>query len=409
MDGSSNNPENTPPRKRQREAAYRDLLGKGSICWQANRNFLRVLGSGGQGTVMLAERRGAGAFSLPVALKFFSPKGFDSARQYDSEMLRIAEVTSRVAQIQDDHLVDVHTFIYDSGIYYTEMEWIDGFDLLHILSRNTLELVHDTVTQRRWKNINQRIVTTGAVDCRLKPGMAMAIIRECLSGLSALHRQGIVHCDLKPSNVMVKRTGQVKIIDTGSAFWVGCPPDGQPCSLEYAAPEILAGYRATTQSDLASLGYMLIEMLTGARPFAGLEYARLTEAKQTLPDRLTGMLPQDEFPFIEPLAHFLRKLIDPDPAKRFATAGEAEISSDGAAGFLNELVKIDRSEEYATELRGWIAEMESHPITDSQSRVEQETVVTTRNNLAIPETSILPPGGLASPETETDSGFELDQ
>ena len=95
--------------------------------------------------------------------------------------------------------------------------------------------------------------------------------------------------------------------------------------------------------------------------------------------------------------------------KRFATAGEAEISSDGAAGFLNELVKIDRSEEYATELRGWIAEMESHPITDSQSRVDQETVVTTRINQAMPETRILPPGGSASPETETDTGFELDR
>lgn len=342
--------------------------------------------------MMLAERRGAGEFSLPVALKFFSPRRFASARLYDEEMLRQAEVAARVAQIQDDHLVDVHSFIHDSGIYYTEMEWIDGFDLLHILRRDTLDLVHDSVTERRWESINDRIVTTGEVDCRLKPGMAMAIIRECLSGVSALHRQGIVHCDLKPSNVMVKRTGQVKIVDTGSAFWVGCPPEGQPCSLEYAAPEVLEGYRATNQSDLASLGYMLIEMLTGARPFAGLKYHDLIQAKRSLPGRLTSVLPQDEFAYIEPLTYFLQRLIDPDPAQRFATAGEAELSDTGAAGFLKELVKIDRSEEYASELRKWIAEMESNPSFDPTGRRDEQTIDTAGLEWGLPETRLLERG-----------------
>lgn len=353
---------------------------------------------------MLAERRGAGKFNLPVALKFFSPRRFGSAQLYDEEMLRQAEVASRVARIQDDHLVDVHSFIYEAGIYYTEMEWIDGFDLLHILRRDTLDLVHDSVTEHRWKSINNRIVTTGEVDCRLKPGMAMAIIRECLSGVSALHREGVVHCDLKPSNVMVKRTGQVKIVDTGSAFWVGSPPEGQPCSLEYAAPEVLEGYRATTQSDLASLGYMLIEMLTGARPFAGLKYQELIEAKQTLPNRLTRLLPQDEFAYIEPLTYFLRRLIDPDPSRRFATAGEAELSDSGAAGFLKELVKIDRSEEYASELRQWIAEMESNPVFDPAARFDEQTVDTADLQWDIPATRILSPG--TGPLSDSGS-FEL--
>jgi serine/threonine protein kinase len=368
LDSSADNSESPSIEWESREAAYQQVLGRGSISWVSSRPFIRVLGAGGQGTVMLAERRGAGQFCLPVALKFFSPKHFGSAKLYDDEMLRQAEVASRVAQIQDDHLVDVHSFIHDSGIYYTEMEWIDGFDLLHILRRDVLDLIQDAVTAGRWESINNRIVTTGEVDCRLKPGMAMAIIRECLAGVSALHRDGIIHCDLKPSNVMVKRTGQVKIVDTGSAFWIGCPPDGQPCSPEYAAPEVLKGYRATTQSDLASLGYMLIEMLTGARPFAGLKFAQLLDAKQALPARLASLLPQDEFAFIEPLTRFLQRLIDPDPSRRFATAGEAELSSEGAAGFLNELVKIDRSEEYASELRIWIAEMESNPVFDPAGR-----------------------------------------
>ena len=273
---------------------------------------------------------------MPVALKFFSPFQFKTTDAYEREMYRLTEVASMVARIQDDHLVDVHTFIENEGIFYMEMEWIDGYDLLHILRRDTLEIVHDAVSQGRWRTINEQIVTTGEVDCRLKPGMAVAILRECLSGVSALHRQGIVHCDLKPSNVMVKRTGQVKLIDIGSAFWEGKPPQGQPCTLEYASPEVLSGHRATRQSDLASLGYMLLEMLTGSKPFAGLKYGDLLEAKNSLMSRLSAMLPLDTFPYSEALILLLRKLVHPDPEQRFASAEEAELSDDGAAGFFFE-------------------------------------------------------------------------
>ena len=332
------------------------------------RPFLKMLGTGGQGTVLLTERRGAGSFSMPVALKFFSPSQFKSVAAYEREMYRLTEVASMVARIQDDHLVDVHTFIENEGIYYMEMEWIDGYDLLHILRRDTLEIVQDAVTRGRWQKLNEEIVTTGEVDCRLKPGMAVAILRECLSGVSALHRCGIVHCDLKPSNVMVKRTGQVKLIDIGSAYWEGKPPVGQPCTMEYASPEVLAGHRATPQSDLASLGYMLLEMLTGSKPFAGLTYGDLLEAKNTLVDRLPAMLPLDAFPFSQPLIVLLRKLVHPDPQQRFATADEAELADEGAAGFLRELVLSELSQEYATELRQWIAEMETEAMQKQDER-----------------------------------------
>ncbi|MCP4787838.1 MAG: serine/threonine protein kinase [Fuerstiella sp.] len=385
--GSS--PENTNHAKQQlqqRLSGYRAILKREQIGWRTERPFLKTLGTGGQGTVILTERKGAGNFRMPLALKFFSPNQFGTADKYESEMLRLAEVTSMVARIQDDHLVDVHSFLEEDGVFYLEMEWIDGFDLLHILRRDTLEIVHDAVTQGRWQQLNDEIVTTGEVDCRLKPGLAVAIIRECLSGVSALHREGIIHCDLKPSNVMVKRTGQVKLIDIGSAFWVGRPPAGQPCTLEYAAPEVLAGRRATPQSDLASLGYMLLEMLTGSKPFAGLKYSDLREAKERLLDRLPGMLPLDTFAYSELLISLLRKLLHPDPKQRFASAEEAELSDNGAAEFLRELVKGELSQEYASALRRWIAEMETEAMNrmpeksppGGTTRIEQPPLPATR-------------------------------
>ncbi|MCA9050766.1 MAG: serine/threonine protein kinase [Planctomycetaceae bacterium] len=347
------------PGLKLRAEQFASLLAQDRVAWVADRRYMKKLGGGGQGSVLLAERRGAAGFRIPVAIKFFSPRPFRTVEEYDQEMQRLAEVSAMVARIQHDHLVAVHTFIEDGGIFFMEMEWIDGFDMLHILRRDTLEIVQDAVTERRWANITERVITTGEVDCRLKPGMAVAVIRACLEGTAALHRGGVIHCDLKPSNVMVKRTGQVKIIDIGSAYWVGRPPQGQPCTLEYAAPEVLVGYRASPQSDLASLGYMLLEMLTGSKPFAGLHYGELRAAKQSLPDRLPALLPTDAFAFSEHLITFMRRLIHPDPNRRFPSAEDAELSDEGAAGFLKQLVLSELSSEYASEMRQWITEMET--------------------------------------------------
>ncbi|MCA9037440.1 MAG: serine/threonine protein kinase [Planctomycetaceae bacterium] len=386
---------------------YESLYRQKGIEWVAERLFMKRLGVGGQGNVMLAERCGAASFRIPVALKFFSPAPFESVIRYDQEMDRLAEVSAIVARIQDDHLVAVHTFDRDDGIYFLEMEWIDGFDLLHILRRDTLDTVQEAMTERRWANFTERVITTGEVDCRLKPGMAIAILRECLAGISALHRGGVIHCDLKPSNVMVKRTGQVKIIDIGSAYWIGRPPEGQPCTLEYAAPEVLAGYRATPQSDLASLGYMLIEMLTGSKPFAGLSWSQLIEAKRDILDRLAAMLPLEEFQFSESLIRLLRRLMHPDPRMRFPTAEDAELSDDGAAGFLRELVKSDLGDEYASELRRWVAELEVVNAENSEPSEPANAEEQTTRISAEPGHSAAARTVLRTDAHRFDSGFEL--
>jgi len=109
---------------------------------------------------------------------------------------------------------------------------------------------------------------------------------------------------------------------------------------------------------------MLLEMLSGARPFAGMQYGELIEAKQTFPERLPHLLPPQEFQFSEALIRLLRRMVDPDPAQRFATAEDAELSDDGAAGFLRELVKSDMADEYASELRRWILDLERNVLPE---------------------------------------------
>jgi len=335
-------------------ARYEGIISAQRFAWTEHLKLLRLLGSGGQGVVYLTERRGTDHFTLPVAIKIFSPERYEDERAYDDAMGRIAQVSARVAQIQQDNLLDVHNWVDRNRIRMMEMEWIDGFDLRRLLTPSTLDRIRDC---RRWKYINEVIVTSGPMQPRLKPGIAIAIVRDCLAALAALHRKGIVHGDLKPSNIMVKRTGNAKIIDIGSAFELGNVPAQRTCTPTYAAPEVLDAGECTPRSDLASMGYVLIEMLAGVQPFAGLTtYRDLLEAKRFLAQRLHNVLPQ-EVVCNDLLMNFCRGLIAPDPMRRFPSAEAADLLQDGASGFHRQLVKGNLAAEYDNELRLWLKEL----------------------------------------------------
>ena len=221
-----------------------------------------------------------------------------------------------------------------------------------------LEWIHEHVSTRRWKYINEVIVTAGPVQPKMKPGIAIAIIRDCLAALSALHREGIVHGDIKPSNIMLKRTGNAKIVDIGSAFEMDNLPPMRTCTPAYAAPEVLEGGEASPRSDLASLGYVLIEMLSGQPPFAGLQsFGDLLEAKRSLVHRLPQVLPS-EVTCNELLMDFCRGMIAPDPAKRFPSAEDADMKKGGAASFHRQLIVGGMASEYENEIRAWLEELE---------------------------------------------------
>ena len=337
---------------------YRGFLDQERLSWTEHHRLIRPLGSGGQGVVYLSERRGTDSFTLPVALKIFSPERYSDDRAYDEAMGRIAQVAAQIAQIQQDNLLDVHNWVEHHRIRLMEMEWIDGYDLSRLLTRNMLDYVYRRVSTRRWNYINAVIVTTGPVMPRLKPGIAIAVIRDCLAALAALHRENIVHGDLKPSNIMLKRTGNAKIVDMGSAFALAHPPPMRTCTPLYAAPEILEGSEVSPRSDLASLGYVLVEMLSGVPPFDGRTTLRdLLEAKRFLAQRLPQILPEDVV-CNELLMNFCRGLIAPDPMRRFPSAEAADLVNEGAASFHRQLVKGDLSSEYDNEIRLWLKELE---------------------------------------------------
>ncbi|MCE5269603.1 MAG: serine/threonine protein kinase [Planctomycetaceae bacterium] len=336
---------------------YREMVAEQRLSWTEHHRLLSLLGSGGQGMVYLTERRGTDSFTLPVALKIFSPERYENERAYDEAMARMAEIAARVAQIQQDNLLDVHNWVDRSRIRMMEMEWVDGYDLSRLLTRTMLERLEKHVCANRWKYINEVIVTAGPMQPRVKPGIAIAIVRDCLAGLAALHREGIVHGDLKPSNIMLKRTGNAKIVDLGSAFDFEKAPPRRTCTPAYAAPEVLDGGESSPRSDLASLGYVLIEMLSGSPPFAGLSnYNDLLEAKRFLAQRLPNLLPR-EVACNELLMNFCRGLVAPDPMRRFPSAEAADLVKEGAAAFHRQLVKGDLASEYDNEIRVWLAEL----------------------------------------------------
>src|SRR5690242_13586395 len=139
-------------------ARYRAVVEAGDLRWTTHCRKLRPLGSGGQGVVYLGERQGTDRFTLPVALKVFSPEPYRDAESYEEDMGRIARAAARVALIQHDNLLDVHNFIAPDGIRIMEMEWVDGYDLRQVLTPRLLDATRTRLPPERWEYVNNVII-----------------------------------------------------------------------------------------------------------------------------------------------------------------------------------------------------------------------------------------------------------
>jgi len=156
---------------------------------------------------------------------------------------------------------------------------------------------------------------------RLDPSEAGRIALEVARGLASAHEAGIVHRDVKPANVMLTRSGQVKVLDFGIAKLVskGTPDPtatqtgtivGTPT---YMSPEQIEGHPVDARSDVFSFGAMLYEMLAGRRPFS-----QLSATLKAPPAPLSSVRPG-----IDPrLEAIVSRCLSKDPARRYPSAGE---------------------------------------------------------------------------------------
>ncbi|MEV6428866.1 protein kinase [Nocardia sp. NPDC051463] len=195
----------------------------------------RLLGRGGMGEVWLARDTEGGR---EVALKVLS-ENLASDREYRRRFEREARLGST---LRNPHIVRIHGFGEQRGRLFIAMDYIDGIDLAEMLGR----------------------VRT------LAPAAAVDFVTQVASGLDAAHRAGLIHRDVKPSNILIDNGGHAYLIDFGIAKGVGqtaVTATGMAIgSWPYMAPERFNG-TVDARSDIYSLACVLYECLTGRRPY----------------------------------------------------------------------------------------------------------------------------------------------
>ncbi len=323
------------------------------LAWKANYKIERLLGSGAQGVVYLATRHGVDGYFTRVAAKIFYKNSIHTQQEYLLEMKRIARQAQRVSQVQHDNLITVRDFVAIEETRVMVLEWVDGIDLAQLVDPRLLAFLKNKLPRRSWSHLNDVIITKGTDHSRVRPGIAVDIIHGCLGGLSALHNRGIAHCDLKPSNLMIKRTGAIKIIDLDSSCDLIEGRNLLRGTPYYMAPEQLRREPIELHSDIASLGYMLIEMLTGRRLFRECkDFSQILNAKLSLPDQLDNLLP-DDVKDNSLLYGMISRMIAVDPKDRFHDANDADLGRQGAVSFHRDLVRQNLATEYHREL-AWL-------------------------------------------------------
>jgi len=277
--------------------------------------LVRRLGFGGMAEVHLAIAHGASGFERKVAVKTLLP---ERAGDPALERALINEATIGGA-LAHRNLVAVLALGHADGAYYVVMDYVDGGDLAAHL--------HDAALPRP---------------------LALYVASELARGLAYLHAArdarglplGLVHRDVSPANVLVSTTGDVKLGDFGVAKATALADltaaGTRKGKYAYMAPEQLVGEPIDQRADQFGLAVTLVELVTGARPFAGDTPWAIHEAIVREPPQLDGMP--------DALAAIARRALAPDPGARFATmielatalATEERADADGLASWLRD-------------------------------------------------------------------------
>lgn len=337
---------------------YRSIFKANAIYFPVSYQFVRELGRGQQGIVMLGLRHGARGCVTEHAIKVFTPGLYETPNQYWTDMGRIARQITRLHKVQNADLVSRHSYEETQGIGYVEMEAIDGVDLQRLLTRDHLDTARARSSDDEWQRFTRTIFRFEGDRLTIQPGIAVYVIRSILRGLEVLHEANFLHSDIKPANVMIDRLGYAKIVDFGRAV----VPDTEQTYLfgspMYMAPEVHRREPGRKQSDLYSVGLVALEMLRGEplMPDPNVGEEELLAVKQDLPGRLRDLLPSYVLENAD-LVEILHRLISIEPEDRYASARDAEGGSDGLRAIDRQLVHAGLDSEYARDLADYMAKL----------------------------------------------------
>jgi len=198
--------------------------------------ILGELGEGGMGIVYKAEQT---SLERTVAMKVL-PQRLTNDPAFVQRFLNEARA---IAALNHPNIVQIYDVGHEGQTYYYTMELVDGRSLDDILFRR------------------------GSLPIK----RATAIVANVALALEYMHGEGVVHRDVKPSNIMLDRIGGVKLTDFGLALQEGAQrmtvAGGIVGTPEYMSPEQAAGHTATSKSDIYSLGVVFYELTTGRVPF----------------------------------------------------------------------------------------------------------------------------------------------
>lgn len=232
----------------------RDMLlrGKKRGFFLGDYQLRRPIGRGAMSVVYQAEHR---TIKRPVALKILPPDEADEAILVD----RFKREANIAAQMDHTNVARVFAFEEIGNKYFMVMEYVDGLNLFEVVRR----------------------------DGPLSVRQTLSLTLQIATGLAHIHERGVIHRDVKPTNLLRRDDGVMKIIDMGLAKmgWPemqGLDPSRLVGTAEYVSPEQIVDCRqADARSDLYSLGCTMYFLLTGKAPFVSSKVPKLLAMHQS--------------------------------------------------------------------------------------------------------------------------------
>ncbi len=262
--------------------------------------LIEKIGMGGMAEVYQAVKMGVLGIERVVALKRVLPQ-FSGDERFTRMFMREGKIA---LQLQHPNIVATYDFGVENGIYYLAMEFVEGWDL---------------------KSLMRQVDASGET---LPLAATIYIIQSVLKGLDYAHNLkdmegkplNIVHRDVSPGNIMINKSGTVKISDFGVArattgdFTLGTSIAGK---VSYLSPEMVEGKIVDRRADIFSVGIIFIEMLTGEKLFTGGEFEIMRMIREGYAE---DFVKKSKFP--EPLKEILLRAVATRRDERYSTAGE---------------------------------------------------------------------------------------